>query len=67
MSVTRHEKVGDEGEAVEARPARFLAWSNDGERIVATGRSFERARRAARAKGEPDPIVEQEPIPARRA
>ena len=46
---------------------RWVAWSNDGARVVAGGGSFEEARAAARALGEPDPIVEQDPAKARRA
>ncbi len=46
---------------------QWVAWSNDGTRVVARGESFEEARSAARAQGEPDPIVEQDPIKARRA
>ena len=43
--------------------SQWIAWFNDGERIVAKGDSFE----AARAAGEPDPIVEPAPLPYRLA
>ena len=49
------------------RPARWVAWSNDGARVVARGASFEEARAAARTLGEPDPIVEHDPVRSRRA
>jgi hypothetical protein len=41
-----------------AREPRWVAWSNDGSKIVARGDTLEGAREAAHAAGEADPIIE---------
>jgi hypothetical protein len=68
MSTTRPRKIGlpPSERGGPAGPV-FLAWSNDGTRVVAEGNSFDGAREAALAKGETNPIIEQEPIKARWA
>jgi hypothetical protein len=65
--VISREQLGMAVKGLHIRRPRWIAWSNDGERIVAKGDSFENARQAAREKGEPDPIVEQVTVRARRA
>jgi hypothetical protein len=67
LSGVVNDPTGVPRKILEPRLPQFLACSNDGERVVARGHSFEAARRAAHAKGEPDPIVEQAPNKARRA
>jgi hypothetical protein len=45
----------------------WVAWSHDGRRELARAATFEEAREAARALGEPDPILEPAQLPGRQA
>jgi hypothetical protein len=58
------------GSPTAGRPRRepdWVAWTHDGSRPLARASTFEEAREAARALGEPDPILEPAQIPGRRA
>jgi hypothetical protein len=61
MNKTRPERSGSPAPATTGRRSGELervAWSNDGTRALATGATLEAAREAAKALGEPDPILE---------
>ena len=49
------------------REPDWVAWTNDGSRPLARAATFEEAREAARALGEPDPILEPAQIRGRQA
>lgn len=40
---------------------QWIAWDHDHSRIIASGRTFAEARRAAIQKGEPDPLMDKVP------
>jgi hypothetical protein len=73
MSKTPSKNGGGQAAGQPRRPTRvarepeWVAWTNDGSRILAKGATLEAARDAARALGEPDPILEPAQIRARLA
>jgi hypothetical protein len=58
--------AGDEPEVLPlALVGKWVAWSSDGLRIVASAETLEEAERLAAEAGEPEPILHRPPAPHR--